>query len=111
MSGGRFEYKQYELSMICDEIKHELEICGTPKPNDELFSDPAYYEKYPEAKLYPKYSKETRKAFLKAMFYLKIAEIYVQRIDWFLSGDDSEETFLERLEDDLSKLSKGIGAV
>lgn len=111
MSGGRFEYKQYNLSLIRDEIRHELEIQGTPRPNGELFSDPSYYEKYPEEKFYPKYSKEVDKAFLKAIFYLKVAEIYAQRIDWFLSGDDGEETFLQRLEDDLAELGKGIKAV
>jgi hypothetical protein len=33
---------------------------------------------------------------------LKRAEIYTQRIDWLVSGDDGPETFLERLKEDLS---------
>ena len=32
---------------------------------------------------------------------LKRAFIYAQRIDWFLSGDDGEDSFLRQLEEDL----------
>jgi hypothetical protein len=32
------------------------------------------------------------------------AQVYMQRIDYLLSGDDGEETFLKRLKEDLSKL-------
>jgi hypothetical protein len=35
---------------------------------------------------------------------LKRAQIYAQRIDWLLSGDDGIETFFERLEEDLNNL-------
>jgi hypothetical protein len=37
---------------------------------------------------------------------LKRAQIYAQRIDWLLSGDDGEESFLKRLEKDLNELNK-----
>jgi len=32
---------------------------------------------------------------------LRKAAIYAQRIDWLLSGDDGEESFLERLKEEL----------
>lgn len=35
---------------------------------------------------------------------MKQAEVYAQRIDWLLSGDDGEESFHERLKEDLDKL-------
>lgn len=35
---------------------------------------------------------------------LKTAYVYAQRIDWFLSGDDGEESFVSRLNDELEKL-------
>ena len=38
--------------------------------------------------------------------HLKIAYIYAQRIDWLLSGDDGEETFLERLQKELEDYEK-----
>jgi len=35
---------------------------------------------------------------------LKKAYVYAHRVDWFLAGDDGEESFIERLKSDLSKL-------
>jgi hypothetical protein len=35
-----------------------------------------------------------------------LAKIYAQRVDWFLSGDDGEETFHERLKEDLGLIKK-----
>ena len=37
---------------------------------------------------------------------LKKAEIYAQRIDWYLSGDDGEDSLVSRLKSDLEALSK-----
>lgn len=37
---------------------------------------------------------------------LRIAEIYVHRIDWMISGDDSEETLQERLQEELQAFEK-----
>ena len=37
---------------------------------------------------------------------LRIAEIYAQRVDWMISGDDSEETFQERLQEELQAFEK-----
>ena len=47
------------------------------------------------------YSNETIEKFLEAVILLKRAQIFAHRIDWLLSDDDSEGTFLERLEEDL----------
>ena len=41
---------------------------------------------------------------IEAVRQLKIAAVYAQRVDWLLSDDDGEETFLERLADDLNAL-------
>ena len=35
---------------------------------------------------------------------MKTAAIYAQRIDWLLSGDDGEQSFKERLKEDLDEL-------
>jgi len=37
---------------------------------------------------------------------LKKAQIYAQRIDYLISGDDGEESFRERLKEELDKLAK-----
>jgi len=35
---------------------------------------------------------------------LHIAQEYAQRVDWLLSGDDGEESFLSRLEENLKQI-------
>ena len=106
MSGGRFEYNQYKIEQIADSIRAELDSMGKPKDKDELWSSDDFYEKYPEELNNPDYSEETKKEFKTAYKLLKKAYVYAQRIDWLLSGDDGEETFHERLKEDLNKLEK-----
>lgn len=62
------------------------------------------YEEYEIEDYYPDYSKETLQEFKNAIKILKQAEIYAQRIDWLISGDDSEETFHKRLKKELNEL-------
>jgi hypothetical protein len=40
-----------------------------------------------------------------AVKQLRIAAIYAQRVDWFLSGDDGEESFIERLNEELNEIN------
>lgn len=47
---------------------------------------------------------ETLEEFKKGLKILKTAAIYAQRIDWLLSGDDGEESFKERLKEELDEL-------
>lgn len=54
---------------------------------------------------YPDYTEDTLAEFRKAVVILKQAAIYAQRIDWLLSGDDSEESFHGRLKEELKKLN------
>ena len=42
---------------------------------------------------------------------LKTAYVYAHRIDWLLSDDDGEESFLERLEEELSGMNKHLPEV
>jgi hypothetical protein len=78
MSGGRFDHKQYDMNYIADKIEHEVLINGKKKEVIEKFKE--------------------------AVIILRKAAIYTQRIDWLLSGDDEEETFLKRLKKDLKEL-------
>jgi hypothetical protein len=48
--------------------------------------------------------KEVIEEFKNGLKILKTAAIYAQRIDWLLSGDDGEESFKERLKEELDKL-------
>ena len=47
---------------------------------------------------------EVVEEFKKGLKILKTAAIYAQRIDWLLSGDDGEESFKERLKEELDEL-------
>ena len=80
MSGGRFDYSQYRIKTVAEDIESYLE------KNDRDLSE------------------ETLKEFRSAAYYLNKAFVYTQRIDWLLSGDDGEETFHVRLKKDLEKL-------
>ena len=86
MSGGHFEYKQYYIDDIADKIEYKME-------NQDCDEEDGYTE-------------ETIQIMKDAVKALRKAAIYAQRIDWFLSGDDGEETLKERLEEDLKRLEE-----
>lgn len=52
------------------------------------------------------YSQETLAQMRTALHHLKVASIYVHRLEWLFSGDDGEESFHERLREDLDKLKE-----
>ena len=102
MSGGYFNHNQYAIDCIIFQLEDTLEKQGKPVTNG-LFSE-EYYAQYPQDRYYPVYSEKLQQEIKKAIKYLKKAKIYAHRIDWFLSGDDSEETFYERLNKELKQL-------
>jgi len=85
LSGGAFYYQDIRLFDIADVIRTHIAKC---RKGHE------YYE-YPEQ-------------FLNEMIavYRKTLElqVYLHRIDWVFSGDDSPETYFERIQEDLDKL-------
>lgn len=83
MSGGYFDYKQHVIDDIASEIEELIE------ENDGV----GYH-----------YSPATIIEFKSALAFLRYAAVYAQRIDWLVSGDDAEETFHKRLQDDLEKV-------
>ena len=92
MSGGHFDYHQYQIREIADEV--EQLIFGN---NDETLTE------FGDRKGYF-FSDETIDEFKTGLEYLRKAAIYAQRIDWLVSGDDGEETFHKRLKEDLAKV-------
>lgn len=61
---------------------------------------------YADGGFYPDYTPETLQEFRNAIHILRKAAIYAQRVDWLISGDDGEDSFHERLKEDLEKLPK-----
>ena len=109
MSGGTFDYQQYRIREIANRVEYEIAVSGTPKTERELkedypWKDETYFEKYPEDKFHYAYPEEIIAEFKKGYELLRKAEIYAQRMDWYLAGDDGEDSFLERLREDLEIL-------
>ena len=111
MSGGAFDYKQYNIAMIADEVEQIILNNGRPKTKEELHDeswhrDNSWYERYPEDLNHYKYPDDVIEEFKKGVEILRKAHVYAQRIDWLISCDDSEESFHGRLKEDLDKLAK-----
>lgn len=90
MSGGRFDYLQYRIAEIADAIEQEI-LDNDKKPEKEWEHS-------------NNFSRETLDEFYNGVNLLRLAQVYAQRIDWLLSGDDGEKTFHERLKEDLQNL-------
>ena len=52
------------------------------------------------------YPPEQRRAMQRGLLLLKIATVYINRVDFYLCGDDGDETFLESLREDLKGLKQ-----
>jgi len=108
MSGGHFNYDQYKIGYIADSIEREIEKNGRRKTKEELrqesWIDKEWLERNPEDINHYEYPPEVIEKFKEAVNILRKAQIYAHRVDWLLSGDDGEESFLRRLKEDLSKV-------
>jgi len=105
MSGGFFDYRQFQIRNIWEELQTLLDRQGREKKQNELYLGEKFYEEFPEEKFFPTFPEGVQEIMKDAIKYLKIAEIYTQRIDWYLSGDDGEEALYNRLEEDLEKIN------
>ncbi len=94
MSGGAFDYLQYRIHDIVERIEEEI------THNNEK---PEYWWGEWKGQVY---TDDTIAEFKKGVELLMKAEVYAQRIDWLISGDDGEESFHERLAEDLEELKK-----
>jgi len=111
MSGGHWNYLQYRLTDVAEDIDKLIEQNGKPKTEEELkeetWRDEDWYNKYPEDRYYYEYDEDVIEQFKKAAHAIRIAQIYMQRMDWLLSGDDGDESFLRRIDEDLKELQNG----
>lgn len=92
MSGGHFNYDQYKISQIADQIEDLIFHNGSQ--DRDSYGEPRHQE-------YPPHIVE---AFKSAANKLREAYVYAQRIDWLVSGDDGEDSFRRRLASDLKDL-------
>jgi len=92
MSGGHFQYKQYEIGNIADQVEQMI-IDNESEELDEWGNTKGYY-----------FTEDTMAEFKKALVIIRQAQVYAQRIDWLVSGDDGEDSFQSRLKTDLERL-------
>lgn len=90
MSGGTYDYIQFRLNEVADDIKEKI------KKNEEMRRNPS------ECDEDERYDEVTVEKFKEAVAVIKMASIYIHRIDWLLSGDDGEEDFRKRLAGELT---------
>ena len=92
MSGGHFQYEQYKISLIAEEIETLIENNESTELDQWGNKKGAFY------------TPETIQEFKNALIIMKKAYIYAQRIDWLVSGDDGEDSFHRRLAEDISQI-------
>lgn len=101
MSGGHFEYIQYKMSEIVESIQNVIdENEKIPYENPECFIDEIINKNFKENGN-KRYSDETIEEFKNGIKFLRLSEIYINRIDYLLSGDDSEDSFHKRLKKEI----------
>lgn len=94
MSGGHFNYKQYEFGYIADEIEQIIRDNDTDRT--DRHGDSIAWG----------YPPEIIEKFKDAVLTIRRAQIMAHRIDWLVSCDDGPDTFIERLEKDLMALER-----
>ncbi len=101
MSGGYFDYKEWHIDQIADDVESYISKCDRKEEKDWGYEDengkyiPYVYEE----------SEEVLNEFRKGLKILRQAFVYAKRIDYLLSGDDGDESFLEHLKQELEALN------
>ena len=106
MSGGHFDYLQYRMRQIADSIediivKNKVEI---ENAHHSRFDYDENGNLYDWAKYYYFYDDDIIEKMKEGYWKLREAEIYAQRVDWLVSGDDGDDSFRNRLKQDLEEL-------
>ena len=113
MSGGSFDYYQWHIDDIANSIENYIYGHSIDEDRIEEYIEDHWLEDKEKEYILKnqhtlpnsyEYSKETIKEFKKGLAILRKAYVYAQRIDWLLSGDDGEESFHERLKEELDNL-------
>lgn len=89
MSGGFFDYNEWHIDDVAERLENEIE--------NNLVMPEYFSEEQWEKRGRKRYSEEVYSELVKGLKILRTAALYAHRIDYLLSGDDSEESFLRRL--------------
>ncbi len=90
--GGYFDYQQYRIDDIIEQIEEDIN-------STEYMAD-----------VFQGHKDEDKEQFVRLMntslIHFRIALIFAQRYDCFMTGDDSFSSFKERLLEELKELGK-----
>ena len=94
MSGGFFDYKQYAISEIIDSMQNVVDNNSDESLNEYGVKRGRFY------------SENTIATIKDAILLLEAGAALTQRIDYLLEGDDSEDNFHRRIEEDFTRMMK-----
>ena len=89
MSGGHFNYEEHSIREIADDIGFLIQANDSTEKNEY---DEDIGNHYPD---------EIIEKYKEAVIALRVAEKMVTRIDYLESGDDGEDSFLERWKEEI----------
>ncbi len=96
MSGGRYEYIQHRIDDVAEDIENIIKTNHSKELNE--YGD----------EIGRHFSRDTLENMVIGLAIIKMAAVYIHRIDYLMSGDDGEESFKRRLRGDLEKLKNYI---
>lgn len=94
MSGGHFNYDQYKIGYIADEVEQLIRYNGSEEKDEWGYNRHSTFDE------------KTIDKFIEGLLMLRMAQVYAQRIDWLVSGDDGEDSFISRLKNDILELKE-----
>lgn len=94
MSGGHFNYVQWRLTEVSQEIEDRIENNGSERRDD--WND----------LLYDDLSSESLTRFKLASRLTQLAQKAITKVDWLLSGDDNEESFQQRWDKEIGSIDE-----
>ena len=91
MSGGHFDYAQYRMEDMACEIDQLIDENDSTE-KDSFGEDVSYH-----------FPPQIIERFKQAAHTLRQAQEMAQRVDWLVSGDDREESFMSRWNNEVRK--------
>lgn len=97
MSGGTFDYQEFHIGEIAEDIRNKILNYRDPEWCKRALEEHSWHKENDGGW----YSEETLQVMEEAYKVLYIAHIFAKRIDYLEAGDDGEESFLLRTIDEI----------
>lgn len=105
MSGGTWDYVQYRIEEVLDTLREYIRDAKKRYTEEEIKANPHLFWVEPgDYKNYIEGDDETIEIFKEGLVTVAKSIVYIQRLDWFLAGDDGIDSFKRRLKEELSEI-------